>query len=54
MNGFIDDSIQNQRRLLSHGDPDFEKTWEIAQSMETAHKDVCDMQVLGRVESVAG
>lgn len=43
--GVNDDSIQ--RKLLSqHGELTFEKAWDIAQSMETANKDVKDIQAL--------
>lgn len=42
-----DDRIQ--RRLLSHRDLDFDKAWEIAQSMQSA-KDVRDIQAIWRDE----
>ncbi|XP_061584204.1 LOW QUALITY PROTEIN: uncharacterized protein K02A2.6-like [Cololabis saira] len=49
--GVNDDSIQ--RKLLSHRELDFKKAWEIAQSMETADKDVRDIQALWREEAGA-
>lgn len=49
--GVNEESIQ---RRLSHGDLDFDKAWEIAQSMETANRDVNNIQAWWRDEPAAG
>lgn len=52
MCGVNDDSIQ--WKLLSQGDLDLDKAWDIAQSMDSANRGVRDIQALWRDDSAAG